>query len=462
MPNTNKLSQTFRNLRFSSIDAIAATPWTLLSLPGSFLAAGFLNVLFGVGPFWFGIISAMPAIANALHIVLVPVTARFLKVRDLTLSMGWLNAGLWLSGVVGMAFLPIDEPDTAGWFFAILYFLASVSMSMVALGWMTWVTDFVPSRIRGRYLGRRNRFANVATITFILLSILLLGITDASREAYVVLCALAVLLRCASMMVQHLIESPSLGGGELGSANWAKDIFRLRSNKPLMQFVLFGSLIGFWLGCLGTVVPMYALGELSLTPARFTSLALTATLSGAIFLRIWGELIDRHGAVPVVIICMAAWRLVDYGWMILTPSTTYLLYPIWAWGGVMGTGYLLASFSLLLKLVPKQSRSTGISLNLTATSIAAGIAPVLMGFFLHRVSGLGWDMVPAYQTIFFLINTGGLLTIFIIWKLPEPETMADRNNIPGAMRTLRYLTVNQGLGFLSNATFVVRRRTNGS
>ena len=57
-------SQTARNLRYSSFDAVNATPWSLMVLPGSFLAAGFLNALFEVGPFWFGLIAAMPAIAD--------------------------------------------------------------------------------------------------------------------------------------------------------------------------------------------------------------------------------------------------------------------------------------------------------------------------------------------------------------------------------------------------------------
>ena len=461
MPDRKPDSQTLKNLKFSSIDALAATPWTLLSLPGSFLAAGFLNVLFQVGPFWFGLISAMPAIANALQIIMVPVTARFLKVRDLTLSMGWLNAGLWLSGVVGMAFLPIGEADKAGWFFAILFFLTSISMSMMVVGWMTWVTDFVPARVRGRYLGQRNRLANVTTIAFILINLVLLGATDASRTAYLVLCALAVLLRCGSMMVQHLIVSPTPGGGELGSANWARDIVGLRKNRSLIRLILFGSCVGFWLGCLSTLVPTYAMGELAVTPAKFTSFALIATITGAIFIRTWGELIDRHGAVPVVIICMAAWRLADFTWLILTPNNTWIMYILWAWGGVMGTGYLLASFSLLLKLVPKNTRAAGISLNLTASSITAGVAPILVGFLLQQAIIDGWDLVLTYRILLFLVNAGGLLTVLILYRLPEPETVPDRNSINGAMRTLRYLMVNQGLGFLGNATFVVRRKKAG-
>jgi hypothetical protein len=464
MPDSNSQSQRARNLRFSSLDAIMATPWSLLSLPGSFLAAGFLNTLFNVGPVWFGLITAMPALANALQIFLVPVTARFLHVRDLTLSMGWLNAGLWLSGIVGMAFLPLDTPDQSGLFFTILFLLASVSMSMMALGWMTWVTDFVPVRIRGRYFGRRNRLANISTLGFILTSLALLGISGASRGSYLALCGLAVFLRVASMMVQHLIISPTPGGGSLGSANWARDITGLRRNRQLVRFILFGALTGFWLGSLGTIGPLYALGPLGVSPAMFTGLALVSTVTGAMFIRIWGELIDRHGAAPVVVICMTSWRLIDYAWIFLTPSTTHFMYLMWALGGIMGAGYLVASFNLLLKLVPQDRRAAGISLNLTATSVAAALAPILVGFIIYTTTRMGLEIIHTYRVLFGVANTGGLLTVLILWRLPEPQTAPDRNTINGAMRTLRFLTVNQGLSFLSNATFVVRQRKgdNGS
>ena len=49
-----RMSQTRRNLRNSTLEGLCATPWSILSLPGGFLMAGLLNSFFNVGPFWFG------------------------------------------------------------------------------------------------------------------------------------------------------------------------------------------------------------------------------------------------------------------------------------------------------------------------------------------------------------------------------------------------------------------------
>ncbi len=447
-----------RNLRYSTLDALFATPWALVSLPGSFLMAGMLSSLFAVGPFWFGIIAAMPALGNALQIFLIPFTARFMKVRDLTLGQCWLNAGLWLSGLTGIAFLPTDNPQVAGWFFAILFCLASISLSLLGLGWMAWIGDFVPSKIRGRYMGRRNRISNIGALGFMLLSLFLLHWMEASRTAYMILIGLALAARIVSIMVQHLIVSPDPSGGAIASANWARDIKDLLAHKSLLRFILFGSVVGFWIAFLGAVAPLYALKELGVTPAAFTSYSIVATIAGALFVPIWGQLIDKHGARPVIMISLITWRAVDFGWVLITPQSLHWMYALWTSGGIMATGYLLGSFTLLLKLIPKQGRTAGISLNLTATSIAAAIAPVLAGIILSKAQSFSWDIILTYRSVIAIGLAGCIGSAFILIGTHEPETHPTRNNIQGAMRTLRLLTVTQGLAFVSNATMVVRRR----
>ncbi|WP_269522471.1 MFS transporter [Coraliomargarita parva] len=451
-------SRTRRNLRYSSIDAIFSTPWSLLSLPGSFLMAGLLNAYFQIGPFWFGLLCAMPALANALQIVMVPFIARYMAVRDFTLCHGWMNLGIWLSGLVGIAFIPRDNPDLAGWFFTCLFALGSTTLSLLVMGWTAWVGDFVPVEIRGRYMGRRNRFASIATLSFMCLSILMLELLDASRIAYIILVAVAVFARMAAMYIQHLIQSPDPTGGQVASANWAKELSALKEHKPLMRFVCYGMASGFFMAGMGALVPIYALDQLGASPAQFTSFSIAGTISGALGVRLWGEMIDRHGAVPIMLISFIAWRIGDMGWLFITPDALFWMYPMWISGGLMAIGYLLGSFNLLLKLIPKHSRTAGISLNLTVTSIAATIAPILIGWILNKAGQLDWNIPLTYRCLMAICLTGCLLSTLIIRGIKEPQTKPELNTIQGAMRTIRQLTVNQGLNFISNASFIVRRK----
>ena len=453
-----RMSQTRRNLRNSTLEGLCATPWSILSLPGGFLMAGLLNSFFNVGPFWFGMIAAMPALANAIHILLIPLIGRFMRARDLTLSQGWLNTGLWMSGLVAIAFIPKDDPDVTGLFFTIFFGLVSLSASFLAVSWMTWLSDFVPIRIRGRYMGNRNISASISNLCFMLLSLVLLYTFDASRTAYLILAGIAVFGRFISMLIQHRIVSKDPTGGAITNANWMSELSHLRNEKPLLRFVLFGTFAGFWMAFIGAIAPLYALNELGASPAAFTGFAIAATISGMIGSRIWGQLIDRHGAIPVLIICFIAWRCGDIGWVFLTPDSLNWMYAIWIWGGAMAIGYMLASFNLLLKLIPESNRAAGISLNLTTTSIAATIAAMLAGIILSRADGMDIDIVTVYRGAIVTSILCSLLAPLFLLKMKEPKTNPQLNTINGAMRTLRQITVNQGLTFLSNATFVARRK----
>ncbi|TVP76248.1 MAG: MFS transporter [Puniceicoccaceae bacterium] len=457
-PVMSTTPSTRSNLKYCTADGFFAMPWILLSLPGSFIAASLLNSLFQIGPFWFGVVTAMPAVANAIHILILPFFAKFMLVRDMAISFGWLNLGAWFGGALGIAFLPLDQPDQAGLFFAILYGTISITSSLMGIAWTAWVGDFVPAQLRGRYFGKRNRLTSVSTIAFMLLSIALLQFFDASRQAYLILISVALFGRMISMMILHLIQSPDPSGGAISQANWARELTDLRQQKALLRFIVFGSVAGFWLAGAGAIAALYAFNDLGASPAQFTQFALVATLSGAICLPLWGKLIDRHGAIPIIMITFFGWRAGDIGWVLITPDSLHWMYLIWLSGGAMATGYILASFTVVLKLIPRKSRSAGISLNLTSTSIAGAAAPLIVGTVLSKVGDYGISTTLAYRSGMAACIIGGLLSVLILYRMREPETDPHLNTINGAMRTLRQLVVNQGVSFFSNTVLVRRNK----
>jgi MFS family permease len=420
--------------------------------------AALLNKQFAVGPFWFGMISAMPALANATNLLLIPLAGRFMSVRDMTLSMSSINAGLWLCGLISIAFLPLDQPNQVGLFFCIFYACTTLSLSLCVVGWTTWLGDFVPESIRGRYMGRRNRFTNVSTLAFMLLSICLLEWMHASRAAYIILASIAIGGRFTAILYLHLIQSKDPSGGQIVSANWGKDFSKLIKERNFMRFIIFGSFAGFFMGFQGSTGTLFAFDILSASAAEFTGYSIAATVSGTLCVKIWGDAIDRHGAAPILIISFIAWRCGDFGWLFLTEATRHWMFLIWIWGGAMATGYLLASFNLLLKLIPKHSRSSGVSLNLTITSVTGMIAPILGGSLISWATLNVTNVDFVYRLGIFIGLIGSLCSALILKGIKEPNSNPSENTIPGAMRTLRQQTVNQGVAFISSITLISRKR----
>ena len=451
-------SQTAANLRYSTIDGLYATPWLHFTNPGSFITAGLLNELFAIGPFWFGIVVAMPAVANAINIFLVPLVSKFMNVREMMLSFGWLNLGAWTSGAVAIAFSPVGEAGQIGLFFTAIFAVLACSGSLMGIGFVAWLTDFVPSRIRGRYMGRRNRLTSFATIAFMVLSIGVLNFFGATRNVYLTLIALSIVMRFASMLYVHRIQSPDPTGGAIAQANWGRELANLREQKSLLRFIAFGSVAGFFLAFQGALATIFAFGALGATAAQFTGFSLFATISSAIFLPIWGRVIDKHGSLPTIIISLVAWRLNDLGYLFITPDTLEWLNLMWFTGGALGGGFMLGTFTLLLKLIPKTSRSAGISLNLTLTSIAGATAPMLAGLLTENISAVPFDTMTAYRIGFGVAILCALLSALILVGMKEPETDPRHNTIFGAMRSLKQMAVTNGLALFTSNFFVRTQR----
>jgi MFS family permease len=447
-----------KNLTWCTLDGILATPWTLLMLPASFLMSSLLMVYYGISPQVFGAIVSIPFWCNALQIAAVPVVARFMTVRELTLSMAWLNVGLCAMLSLLTFVLPADGWQRLGGFFAGFFLLAAGSQSLMVLGWQSWVKDIVPERIRGTFFGRRNRWASISSLLFLFLSMALLGWSGNGLWAFQVLITLAVVLRGVSVLVQHLIHRPpGRVWNETISTAWFEDIRDLFRNRTFLRFVLFGALFGFWNGAAGAYIPVYLLGYLEFGPSQFAACTIIATVTGGLSLPTWGRLCDRFGSVRVAAGGLLVWRTWDFLWVVVTPEINWLLYIMWAVGGLVASGFLLAGFNVLLEVTPRNRSVAGMSLNLCVTSVAAASAPLLAGLWVGWATSRGWSDPAVYRPLLALAFAGCLASVPVLLKLPprRGEAPPARHAI-GAMRTARQQLVSAGLAFLGNVSLAAR------
>ncbi len=439
------------NLRVGMIEGVMATPWVYMSVPANFIMVALLTHYYGIGPGIYGFIASTPAWSNALQILLVPFMARFLTARDLTLSMSWLNLGLWIMMAASLSFIPNDVAGPAARIFVIFFILASISGAFIGVGWLNWIQHWVPSRIRGKYFGRRNRLLSITTMALLILSMILLEGRGDSVWPYQVIILLAVLMRFGSCLFNHLIVSPSAEHESLIQKNWFRELAGLTRHRNFLLFVLFAAWVNFWMSLTGPFAPVFVYQHLGFTPFQFAILIIAATISGAFAMPIWGKFIDRHGSIPVIAASLLLWQGQNYMWVILTPDISWLLYAMWFWGGLTSPGFILGSFTLLLKLIPKNMKTAGISLNLAISSIAAGLSPVLGGLLLAYYRHHGLDEVMLYRIGFFLSPSAILLSIFLLRRIKEPE-VAHFLSVGGAMRIMRQSMQIQGLAFLANVS----------
>jgi len=434
-----------KNLLAGTAEGILAMPWVFLSLPSNFILASLLTQKYQLSPTTYGIIASLPAWANAVQIFVIPWLSKFLTAKDLALGMGWLNVGLWTMFAAILPYLPVGHSGLAH-LLIVFFLLSSLSQSFTTVGWTSWVKDWVPARLRGRYFGVRNRWLHLSTVIFLLVGLVLFELEENALWPYQALIITGIVMRYGSLIWQYAIRT-SAEHHVKSKIKWRASLSNNLSSPGLVRFILFSAWVSFWLGFAGPFLPVYSFEKLGLLPSSFSILVIIATITGIFGWWFWGKQVDHHGCVPILFLGLLLWELPSYIWVFVTPSTTWMLYPLWAAGGFFSTAYLAASFNLLLKLVPRGSELAGVSLHLSITSLVAATAPIIAGVLLFAFMG-SENELAAYRAGFAIKSSAVLLGLLFLVGLKEPQRKSS-HSLPGAFRTLRQLLGTQGPSLLS-------------
>lgn len=447
-----------RNLAIGIGDGVLATPWVFLSMPGAFIIAALLTQHFNIGTAAFGVIVALPALANALQIFYLPWVRPFLTPRDMALGPAWLNLGLWVMLAVSLPLLPVEQTDDAARIFIVFFLLASFCSSLIAVGWTTWVQGWVPASLRGKYFGRRNLFIQSATVCFLLLAMVLLDAGEGEIWPFQALILVAVIMRFVSILWQHRIVSTRKDTATTATTGWTKDLKAVWQQPQVRWFIFFTAWTAFWMNSFGPFAIVYAFDFLDFSKGQFARVSILATLAGAFTMPLWGRWADRYGCTSVIALSLVPWWLTGYIWAFLTPESAWVLYLMFLLGGGFSGGFLIGVFNLLYKVLPQGRTTAGISLNMSVSSAAAAIAPVIVGGLLAYYETRVDDYQMLYRGLFILTTSMVLLSLLILRRIPETKGKALERFRPGAMRSIRANMMAVGMGFVNNTNLILRRR----
>ena len=165
----------------------------------------------------------------------------------------------------------------------------------------------------------------------------------------------------------------------LSRALISRELFRpLLENRLLLMFCLSAALWNFALNISGPFFSVYQAKVLMLTPATIGLLATVSSLSGLPAQRIIGPLTDRLGPRRVQLITGFLIPLLPIGWLFVTRAdwAPWQITLINLAGGFLWAGYSLASFNMLLALMPAEQRArlTALYQVIVTISLAAGAA----------------------------------------------------------------------------------------
>lgn len=426
-----------------------ATPLVYINTGGNFIVAALVTQVFGLDNRVYGWIASLPAWCNAAQVALLPWLGRRFNSRQLAIGGAYLSAFAWGLIVLLLPWLPRDDAVTTARLLLVSMMLANLAQSYAAVGWNSWVQDWAPQRLRGKYFGARNRLSSLATVAyFLFVGLITERLTD-GVWAYQIVFGVAVLMRLFSCTWQtHLVATPP-ENSHLMYVGWGGQMQYLAREKSFMRFAIYGAVAAFLINLTAPFYPVFAYEVLRMRVDQYSLLLLLSTLGAAAVWPWWGRFTDRHGCRNGIILSIALWSLTDLWWPFLRAGhAQWPLYIIAVWSGGAACGYLIGILNWLLKLAPVRARVAAVSFNLALTSLMAALAPVLAGSFLQAAHAAGRAELT-FRGLFFAKPVLQMAALLLLRGVVEPEG-TKLTALLGAMRTQRLVLVAQVLPFLAN------------
>jgi MFS family permease len=444
-----------RGLRASTAEGMLATPIVTMSLPVNIFITALVTKGLALSKPAIGNLTSLPFACNFAQVFYSPLIARWLPVKPTAITLAALHTLSWAWLAWRLPTLPLDDPLAVGKFLLLWFSVSSLCNASLAVAWNSWMHDLVPSRLRGRYFGQRNRYCQGATLVFVLVTGYILSLGGYSLRIFQAVIGVACVCRVASLYFFYLMPAvrPATPAPRVAERPFAEQVRIVARARSLLLFIAFGAIWSFGANCFGPFYPVFLYEELDFSGTQVGILATLSALGGVLSLPVWGQLLDRYGNKAVMAVALGLWQMQNLAWCILTPANSWLLYGMWLVGGSWSAGFVLGQFTILLKLIPPGAKNLALGLNLAASSAVAAISPIIGGQVLAWAFAQGYAPLTVYHVVFLVQPVVSLLGCLLLVKLEEPAA-SELSTVVGAMRNIRTLSGLMGLSFLTNYLFV--------
>lgn len=473
-------------LRWITWEAVVAMG--LFSITTSGILVAYARVL-GCNNFQIGILAALPFLTQPVQILVIPLVERIRR-RKAIAVFSWIPAQLsWLAIALIPLFFAVPSGNAASMLLITLG-VRGVFVSITNCAWNGWIRDLVPQQILGSFFARRQLWANLAAATFGLLAAFFISYWRGyapGMEAlgFTILLGLgAIFLGLPGPIFISLVPEPLMQpapGPKPSLLSTIAPPFRDVNYRRLLSFLFL------WGLALNMSIPFFAvymLERLLLQLEWVVGLSIVSQAANILFLRFWGPLADRFGIKAILSLSASLYLLVVLGWTFTTMPerhslTIPLLVVLHIFAGIAAGGAGFTTGTIGLKLAPQGKATAYLAAAGLATSLGAGLGPLIGGFLgdffstrqlslvLSWLDPLHYIELPTFNIVgfdflFVITFVLGLFTVSLLVRLRE-DGEASREIVMDALLApmrdaVRPMSSVPGLSFLSQFPYGILRR----
>ncbi len=375
-----------------------------------------------LSPFLVGVMTALPFFSQFIQFPAAWLTST-LGHRRVALGVVLLSRQvMW--PLVLLPWLPLSLEGQQ----RVLVGVAAVSAVLGVVGnnaWVAWMGELVPESIRGRFFGRRTALCTLGNIVASLTTGVVmdrLRSPEGLSPALPLLAAVACVAGAVCTVLMARQHDPAPPGRERAKLDFRVALLPLKDDRA--RRVLTYQMV--WNAAVGLSAPFFTFYMLHNLQMSFLLMSVQlAALAGVRMLTapLWGKLIDRVGAQPVVLACSLGIGFLPLVWLFPSPTFLWPLVADALLAGVLWSGHNLAIFALPLSVAPRKGRPFYLAAFSTAgglayalaSSLGGGLASLLPTTF--TVGGHLWDN---FQVLFLLSGLARIAAAFLAVRIIEP------------------------------------------
>ena len=407
----------------------------------------------GMPDYGFGILAAMPHIATLFQLPGSYLVEHYRHRRRLFIVAMTISRLSW----VIMAMIPWLLPGVRQiwWTMLVLITLLAWSANHLAVpAWTSWMADIVPSRLRGRFFGNCQRYAQPIVIVGALGVGYVIDVAETSRDVDLLLqvtssvLALAGLVGSLGIGLYRRVDDPPRSES-LQPLDWLGSMWQPLRESNFRRYLGLNFTFMLSIGFLGQYIWVYMF-DVGLMKAWMANLLL-AVVPRFVHMysyTAWGRQIDRLGRRPVAIFAVFLMLIGPIAWFMVGQQD-----PLTRWVGVClamtaafsFSGFEAANLNMLLAITESRAGKGGGSAYAALNGLAVAAGGVLSGL-------VGWAVAKWCHTIDWTIPVVGwaftyhglLLAISLVLRaclLPWLFALREPTATP-ASTAIRYMSTN--------------------